>query len=982
MVAFDPEAARARLAEARGPIFWRSLEELIDSEGFHRWLSEHHPRFAETFDIDRRGFLKFLGASLSLAGLSGCGRPPQRQIVPYVHAPVGQVDGLPRFFASTLIREGYAQGVLVENHMGRPTKIEGNPQHPASLGATDIFAQAAVLQLWDPDRSQGVLYRGDAASWDDFAAALAESNARFDRDGGAGLRLLTGAITSPTLSAQLDALLRRYPQARWHVHQAAGNDNAASGTKLAFGMPLSIRLDLNRAQVIVALDADFLSDPAAGVRYARDFVGRRSPESAPATMNRLYVVESTPSLTGAAADHRLPLESGKIEQFALQLAKRLGLAVDVRDGVVQQAQWLDALAADLQGNRGASVIVVGATQPPWMHALGHGLNFALGNVGVTIDYSEPVEKLPGDNGTLADLTAAMAAGSVDTLLVLDANPAYDAPVDLQFAAALKQVPHLLHLGLYCDETGALAEWHLPLAHQLEAWSDARAFDGSVSISQPLIAPLYEGRSTHEVLAALLGDEVSEGGALVRRQWQRQLPDDAAWDTALQTGVIADTALAARSVALRADALAHVAPNAADMNSLELLFRPDPTIGDGRWANNGWLQELPKPLTQLTWDNAVLISPLLAAQHQLVNGDLIELRLSQRTLQVPVWLMPGQAPHSLTLHLGYGRRRAGHVGDGQGFDAYALRSASAPWTAPDVQLRKTGQRYELAGTQQHFNMEGRDLLRVGTLADYRHDPHFATASDRYPGKPPSLYPEYPSGEYAWGMSIDLNACIGCKACTIACQAENNIPVVGKDQVRRGREMHWIRVDRYYEGQADNPRIHAQPVPCMMCEHAPCELVCPVDATVHDSEGLNVQVYNRCVGTRFCSNNCPYKVRRFNFLQYVDESVETLKAQRNPEVTVRRRGVMEKCTYCIQRIETAHIEADKASRRIQDGEVLTACQAVCPTQAIRFGDIADTRSEVAQAKASPRNYVMLSELNTRPRTSYLARLRNPNPALPDI
>jgi Fe-S-cluster-containing dehydrogenase component len=567
--------------------------------------------------------------------------------------------------------------------------------------------------------------------------------------------------------------------------------------------------------------------------------------------------------------------------------------------------------------------------------------------------------------------------------VLEANPVYDAPADLRFAAALARVPHLLHLGLYCDESGAVSEWHLPQAHALETWSDARAFDGTVSIAQPLIEPLYGGRSPHELLAMLLGDELRDGRALVRRQWQAALPADQAWNEALRAGFIDCSALPDTWPRPREACLAQLPPLPADGpgEGLELLLRPDPTIGDGRWANNGWLQELPKPLTQLTWDNPVLISPALAAEQRLVNGDLIELRLRGRSLRTAVWIMPGQAPRSVTLHLGYGRRRAGRVGDARGFDAYALQCADAPWGSDGLEIVRSGARYALAGTQQHFSMQARAPVRVGTLADFRREPHFANTAAESSGPPPSLYPEYPRGEYSWAMSIDLNACIGCKACTIACQAENNIPVVGKAEVLRGREMHWIRVDRYYEGAAENPRSYSQPVPCMMCEHAPCELVCPVDATVHDAEGLNLQVYNRCVGTRFCSNNCPYKVRRFNFLQYIDPRIETLKAQRNPEVSVRRRGVMEKCTYCIQRIEGAHIAADREGRRIRDGEILTACQAACPTQAIRFGDGADARSAVAQAKQSPRNYVLLGELNTRPRTSYLARVRNPNEALED-
>ncbi|HVN45030.1 MAG TPA: 4Fe-4S dicluster domain-containing protein [Steroidobacteraceae bacterium] len=953
---------------------WRSLEERTGADGVRPTAQPAAPLAG----MDRRQFFEALGASLTLAGLAGCSRPPQGEIVPYVHAPLGQTDGLPRFFASTLTRDGYAHGVLVESTMGRPTKIEGNPHHPASLGATDIYAQASVLQLWDPDRSQSVLHRGEPSTWDAFAAALESLAVRFARSAGQGLHILSGTVTSPTLAAQLDRVKLRYPRARWHVHQPSGNDNALAGAELAFGQRLSTQLQLRRAEVIVGLDADFLGDPAAGVRYARDFVEARSATGS-AGMSRLYVIEPTPSITGAMADHRLPMESRRIAQFACALGRRLGVpAPGCAELTPDEARWLEALASDLQAHHGAALVVTGAGQPAWMHALGHALNLALASHGATLACTEPVEKLAEVDGTLASLASAMHAGEVDTLLVLDANPAYDAPADLDFARGLGRVAHLLHLGLYRDETGVLAEWHLPQAHQLESWSDGRAFDGTASLAQPLIAPLYGGRSAHELLAMLTRDEVTEGRALVRRQWQRELPDERAWQAALQSGVIAGSAFAPRSLPLRQLAPAPL-PNAADQKGLELLFRSDPTVGDGRWSNNSWLQELPKPLTQLTWDNPLLVSPALAARQSLANGDRVELRLQGRSLRAAVWIMPGQAEGSVTLHLGYGRRLAGRVGSGTGFNAYLLRSSQAPWSSAGLELVSTGGSYPLASTQRHFAMEGREPVRVGTLGDYRRDPAFATAGDEFPGAPPSLYPEYPPGEYAWGMSIDLNACIGCKACTIACQAENNIPTVGKEQVQRGREMHWIRVDRYYEGAPENPRSYSQPVPCMMCEHAPCELVCPVGATVHDAEGLNVQVYNRCVGTRFCSNNCPYKVRRFNFLQYLDRSADTLKAQRNPDVSVRRRGVMEKCTYCIQRIEEAHILADRENRRIGAGEVLTACQAVCPTQAIRFGDCADPASAVAQAKRSPRNYLLLAELNSRPRTSYLARLRNPNPLL---
>jgi molybdopterin-containing oxidoreductase family iron-sulfur binding subunit len=973
---FDPAEARAGLGRVSGRKYWRSLEELAGSAEFQSWLRREQPALAELLDMDRRGFLKILGASLALAGVGACSHPPQTSLVPYVHAPLGQTAGLPRFFASILTRCGFAQGVLVESHMGRPTKIEGNPQHPASLGATDVFGQAAVLQLWDPDRSRSVMHAGVNASWEQVDAVLADLRTRCGRDGGAGLRILTGAVTSPTLLAQLDAVQTQYPHAHWHVHQPGYSDHAAEGARLAFGTPLAARLRLERAAVILSLDGDFLSDPAAGVRYARDFAAGRSPESG--TMNRLYVVESTPSLAGAMADHCLPADSASMQRFLLSLAARLG----VQAGHIEeeaQTRWLDAVAADLQSHRGASLIVVGSTQPAWMHAVAAVLNSRLGNIGATVEYTEPVQRPVAEDASLPALVTAMQSGSVDTLLLLDVNPAYDAPSDLQFSAALKRIPHALHLGLYYDETASLAEWHLPLAHALEAWSDARAFDGTASLAQPLIAPLYGGRSAHEILAALLADQVLLGQDIVRRQWRTRLSDDGAWESALRRGLVDGTALPARTATLKDDWQSSLpAALPATVAGLEVIFRPDPTIGDGRWANNAWLQELPKPLTQLTWENALLISPQLAAQQALDNGDIVALQLEAGSISAPVWIMPGQAPQSVTLHLGYGRTHAGHVGNGQGINAYAVRRSSALWVEHGVALRKTGRHVALAGTQHHFQMEAREPVKVATLAEYRQHPDYAHQAERWPDKPPSLYADQAAGDYAWGMSIDLNSCIGCKVCTIACQAENNIPVVGADQVRRGREMHWLRVDRYYEGPAENPHSYSQPVPCMMCEHAPCEVVCPVEATVHDSEGLNLQVYNRCVGTRFCSNNCPYKVRRFNFLEYVDPA-ETLKAQRNPEVSVRRRGVMEKCTYCIQRIETAHIEADKAGRRLHDGEIVTACQAACPTQVIRFGDTRDAASSVARAKALARNYTLLPELGTRPRTSYLARVRNPNAAL---
>jgi molybdopterin-containing oxidoreductase family iron-sulfur binding subunit len=476
---------------------------------------------------------------------------------------------------------------------------------------------------------------------------------------------------------------------------------------------------------------------------------------------------------------------------------------------------------------------------------------------------------------------------------------------------------------------------------------------------------------------LTGEPVQNGLAIVQAHWRAQTPA-MAWDDSVRNGVIAGSGGTGAAVGSRTDVLHGWLPQPLANDALELVFRPDPTVWDGRYANNGWLQELPKPHTQLTWSNAALVSPQLARERGLSNGDVVTLECAGRKVDAPVWITPGQAARSVTVHLGYGRSHAGRVGNGLGFNAYALRTSSQPWTASGLTLHKTGRSVKLASTQDHFDMQDHEPVRSLTWAELEHDPHAAQEGDK---TPVSIYSEPPQGKYAWAMAIDLNVCIGCKGCTIACQAENNIPVVGAEQVLREREMHWIRVDRYYSGPADDPRMHNQPVPCMHCEHAPCELVCPVGATVHDDEGLNVQVYNRCIGTRFCSNNCPYKVRRFNFLQFNDLTTETLKAQRNPQVTVRSRGVMEKCTYCIQRIETAHIAADREQRRITDGEVVTACQAACPTQAITFGDLRDPGSAVNRVKASPRNYDLLEELNTRPRTSYLAQVRNPHPALED-
>jgi molybdopterin-containing oxidoreductase family iron-sulfur binding subunit len=976
-----PSPVSNRVAAVHGRRLWRSLEEFAASDAFIAQLREQHPAWADAALLDRRGFLRLAAASMALAGFYGCSRPPERDIVPSLRGGAGEIASNTRFYATALPFDGYALGVHVETNDGRPTKIEGNPAHPATLGATGALAEAAVLDLWDPDRSQSAQCGGDLCNWDDVLGEFAQLRTDSVRDEGAGLRILTGATTSPTLIAQMQNLLRRYPRAQWICSSPLARDNGFAGARLAFGRPLQPVWHFDRADVVLSLDSDFLSEPPGHLRYARDFAERRRVERRPASMNRLYVVESTTSLAGSMADHRLPLASTDIERFARALARRLGIEVSGEDAGLPP-RWLGAVAGDLQAHRGRALIVAGDAQPPFVHALVHACNAAIGALGTTVDFVEPIEAQPGAQfAALRALSDDMRSGRVHSLLVLGANPVYDAPADCGFTKALKRVRRTMHAGLYFDETAAACRWHVPLAHPLEHWSDLRAYDGSIAFVQPTIAPLYGGRDAHEIVAAVLGDIAPSSYAIVRGYWQRQRPQDfeAFWTESLRTGVVAGSAAPSVTPALRQDFLR--APVAAAASGVELLLRPDPMIRDGRHANNGWLQELPRPATQLTWDNALLVSPDWAARMHLRNGDEVRVRRGDAAFVAPVWILPGQATDSITASLGHGRRRAGRVGTGIGFDAYALRDSRTPWRVDSVNVEPTGRSRDLASTQVHFSMDDREPVRSATLAEFERNGDAIRRGPLEDGPFPTLYPRHPAGTYAWGMAIDLNVCIGCKACSIACQAENNIPVVGKEQVRKGREMHWIRVDRYYDGAPENPRSLHQPVPCMHCEDAPCELVCPVDATVHDSEGLNVQVYNRCVGTRFCSNNCPYKVRRFNFLQYSNLTTESLKGQRNPDVTVRNHGVMEKCTYCVQRIREAHIEADKRGRPIADGEVRTACQNACPTRAIHFGDLNDPRSRVNQAKASPLNYVLLADQNTRPRTTYLARLRNPNPQLDD-
>lgn len=977
---------RAKLETKKGQEYWRSLDELADTHEFREFLAKEFPRQAAPLEssLDRRGFMKLLGASLAFAGLTSCARPilADEKIVPYVRAPEEIVPGKPLFFATAITYGGLAEGLLAESHQGRPTKVEGNPDHPASLGATTATTQATVLSLYDPDRSQVVSRGGETRDWSELTSAL--SDALEGLENGAGLALLTEPVSSPTLAKQISDLLAAYPEVRWHQYEPGITNHALAGSELAFGEAAVPVYDFSRADVVLSLDADFTNEGPGRLRYAKDFARKRRIRTAEDEMNRHYQVEPSPSPTGSIADHRLALAPDDIAALAAHIVSQVG--ADAEDVALPEsvvATFASALIEDLQDHRGSSIVIAGEMQPPVVHALAAAINAALDNVGATVRYVESPLARPVDGvQSLRELSDAMRGGEVEVLVVLGANPVYTAPADTDFAGALERVPLSIHLGQYLNETAASCTWHVPQTHYLETWSDARAFDGTITIMQPLIAPFYGGKSEHEVLAAIAGEPDARGYDIVRSYWRDRIAGDFDdfWRRAMYRGVIPDTQSADRSVSVQSFDVQ--LPTAE--GEYTLLLRPDPSIGDGRWSNNGWLQELPKPFTKLTWDNAALMSAATAESLGVRNEDMVTISAAGRAVTAPVWVLPGQAARTVTLHLGYGRERAGRIADGIGVNAYRLSTTDHPADVPAT-VRPAPGSYKLSDTQTHHSLEGtgekRHIVRSGTLAEFREDPDHPSFVHPIEHHESDLYPDYKYESYAWGMVIDMTVCTGCNACVTACQAENNIPIVGKDEVRIGREMHWIRVDNYYRGDIDDPEYFHQPMACQHCEKAPCEPVCPVGATMHDQEGLNVMVYNRCVGTRYCSNNCPYKVRRFNFLQYaeLDVSATELSLANNPDVSVRSRGVMEKCTYCTQRISGARIESNNEGRAIRDGEVVTACQAACPTEAIVFGDINDPNSAVTVTKRSPLNFALLEELNVFPRTTYLANVKNPNPAL---
>ena len=1116
---------RDKILSRNGKEYWRSIDELADTPEFEEFVKREYPVHSEDWNsaFSRRSFVKLMGGTLALAGLSGCVIQPPEKIVPRVRDQEDQLPGKPLFFATAMTLGGIATGLLAESYEGRPIKLEGNPEHPGSLGATDAFAQASLLDMYDPDRSQNITFRGSQSTWQNFMTALRSTVEENRVDGGAGVRFLSETVTSPTLQAQMRQVASELPNSRWYQYEPVNNDNAMAGARMAFGSPVNTVYRFDAADRILTLDKDIFAD--FNVRYKRDYAKRKNYSEENKQINRLYAVETTMTLTGAKADHRIGVKPSQVAEVAKAIAAAIGVG-GASSTYTENAQWIAGVAKDLAAHHGRSIVVAGDNQPPVVHALAHAMNGALGNVGQTVVYTEPLA--PFSERTqieqLRELIADIDAGRVKMLVILGGNPVYNTPADLKLnRARMDSIPLRVHLGTHVDETGELCHWHIPQKHYLETWGDARAYDGTVTLIQPLVERLYDSRSVYELMQVFFRENFDKRDIdILREYWQTQnisAPRAAAavnasggsqgpaavagttgpgariattgaanttaasgtnttgqasaannsgqtsaantanraattpgtatapsatnsvpvatspeqrspapvqraggsgaatfddnWRRAIHDGFIANTAAAPRTVTANTGFLTQPA-QPMPSGGLEISILPDPCLYDGRFANNGWLQELPNPLNKVTWDNVALVSPNTARRLGLnqandtdeISGgerptsfinskgtnmfaDLVTLNYQGAAIQkpVPVWITPGQPDDVVTIFMGGGRTRGGRVATGIGYNAFdVMRSDAMNYGVGTID--PTGAQTTIASTQIHFNLEGRDILRVLDIDVFEATPtkwdqeNFYDKSMYY-----EAYKETYSDQYnthnKWGMTIDLNSCIGCNACVVACQAENNIPVVGKEQVERSREMHWLRIDTYYAGSdVNNPEgPHFQPVLCQQCEQAPCEVVCPVTATVHNAEGLNDMVYNRCVGTRYCSNNCPYKVRRFNFLLYQDWDTPQYKLMRNPEVSVRSRGVMEKCTYCTQRIAAARIEAQKDGRAIADGEVVTACQAACPTDAIIFGDLNDHNSRVYKAKQDHRNYSLLNELNTQPRTTYLAELKNRNKEMPD-
>jgi Fe-S-cluster-containing dehydrogenase component len=928
--------------------------------------------------LSRRAALQMIaGGVASLA--AGCKEPDEKIVaqdtvteLPYVHLPEGLLPGIAKHYATTLPLGGYGRGAIVTAFDGRPTKIEGNPRHPASLGGTDVFAQAEILGLYDPDRSQTVRLAGQIADWPAFETAFQAQMREHAADKGAGLRLLSGGVTSPTLLAQIATMKGRFPDFRWHRFEPAELDDV--GPALAvYGEPLRLRPRLTDARTVVAFDADPLGPGPEQAANARALSNRRGNAESPM---RLYSAECAITLTGAFADKRIAAHPDAIEAMIATLAARLGAPVSAPRLHEEEGRFIDAVAQALQTRTEDGLVLAGPSLSSGARACAVWINDRL---GAPVD-AFALSPSASEAGTLAELARDLQAGQVHTLLVLDANPVAAAPGDLDFAALIARASFRLHLGLHFDETAEASTWHLPAPHALESWSDIAAPDGTISLIQPLIRALYPSCSAHRLLALIRGEADRSDYDRLRDFWRGRWGVggfEDRWRKTLVDGVVESSR--PQPVPKPVAKLPDWTPPTRQ-GGYAVVYRPDPSVYDGRFANNAWLQECPQPFTKAVWGNAIEMSPEDAARTKITQGDEVVIVAGGRSVSGPMRLSNGLAPGVLALSLGYGRKRAGTIGDGVGFNASVLRNTASPWITRGGTLNRVGSDGKLPpSTAGLFALPGEaqklaPILRAGeTIPPPSQKPSFNTPPPPVPGDP-----------YAWAMVIDTGACIGCNACVVACQSENNVPSIGPDEISDGRVMHWLRIDLYEHAPAPDPQPVFQPVPCMHCETAPCEPVCPVEASVHDHEGLNVQVYNRCVGTRFCQSNCPYKVRRFNFFGYADGQEfgnlgdPLVKAANNPDVSVRARGVMEKCTYCVQRISGARRLAERESRLIEDGEVITACQAACPTQAIRFGNLADPNSAVSRLRLDPRHYTLLEELNTRPRTTYLARVAQANAA----
>ncbi len=991
--------------------YWKSLDELSNTPEYQEYVKRVDPEIIHDQNptVSRREFLQFMGASLALAGATSCRRPVQN-IVPYVKQPEEIIPGIPLYYATTMPLGEEAIGLLVESHEGRPTKIEGNELHPASLGKANTYAQAAILNLYDPDRMKIPLN-----GWQKFSVRWSNLYPELIKSGGAEMAVISEAFVSPTLSRLKNEFSQKFPHAQWATYEPVNNETIYDGIMQATGNAYRPVHHFDKADIVVSLDADFLLTDSNSIVNAYQFSQKRRVQKRHDRMNRLYAVESYLSVTGAMADHRLRLRSTQIADFTKALAIELNLlgmnavftnpeTIYLRD---EQKQWLKVIAAELWENRGRSILIAGRRQPDLVHAIVYAVNAALGNHGKTITYYEPKDASLSHLTSLTKVIDQIETGKIKTVIVIGGNPVYNAPADLQLDKVFEKVKNIVHLGADYNETSEKSQYFILQSHFLESWGDARAMDGTLSIIQPLIAPLHDSKSNAEFIHFLTTGNLKSDFELLHDTWIGLLPSAAfasEWRKIIHDGVYSGSNLPPLSPEVDAQKLSQFITTyksslPASQNPMEIVFVASAALFDGRFANNGWLQELPDPMTKIVWDNAACISPKTATELGLdlsfyeklgrKKHAMLSITYEERNIKIPVYILPGHADDSITMALGYGRKISGMIARDRGFNSYSIRTAKNPNFTVGVTVALNRKNYELATTQDHANMEGRPLIREATLEGYNNNEDL---TPRLTQGPPliSLWKDqdYSQG-HQWGMVIDLNVCTGCNACVTACQSENNIPVVGKKEAGYGREMHWIRIDRYYSGSSDDPQVALQPVPCMQCENAPCEQVCPVQATNHDREGLNVMVYNRCVGTRYCSNNCPYKVRHFNYFNYTKHGPETrIRGEthteiqfmsQNPDVTVRSRGVMEKCTYCTQRINEAKIRAKLGNKTLQDGDIVPACEQTCPVNAIVFGDIRDQNSRVSRLKMDDKNYVLLGELNTRPRTSYLGKLRNPNPAL---